>query len=133
MTSPTCLALAKIHFDRGFLAGRARLVRNVVIPYQWEALNDRIPGAERSGTVNNFQIAAGEKTGKFYGFWFQDSDLAKWIGDAGLADFPPLVKLFDRVNKLIADDSIGGGEGGGGGPKKIETLADLGRALRSGE
>ena len=37
---------------------------------------------------------------------FGDPDLAKWIGDAGLADFPPLVKLFDRVNKLIADDSI---------------------------
>ncbi len=79
MTSPTCLALPKIRFERGFLAERARLVRDVVIPFQWEALNDRVPGAERSGTVNNFQIAAGEKEGKFHGYWFQDSDLAKWI------------------------------------------------------
>ena len=79
MTSPTCSALPKIRFERGFLAERARLVRDVVIPFQWEALNDRVPGAERSGTVSNFQIAAGEKTGKFHGFWFQDSDLAKWI------------------------------------------------------
>ena len=54
MTSPTCLALPKIRFERGFLADRARLVRDVVIPYQWEALNDRIPGAERSGTREQF-------------------------------------------------------------------------------
>ena len=90
MTSPTCLALPKIRFERGFLAGRAQLVRDVVIPFQWEALNDRVPGAERSGTVSNFQIAAGQKEGKFHGYWFQDSDLAKWIEAAsfGLATHP---------------------------------------------
>jgi len=106
MTSPTCLALPKIRFERGFLAGRASLVRDVVIPYQWEALNDRIPGAERSGTVSNFQIAAGEKQGEFYGFWFQDSDLAKWLEAASyrLATHPDaaLEAELDGVIATIA-------------------------------
>ncbi len=106
MTSPTCLALPKIRFERGFLAGRARLVRDVVIPYQWEALNDRIPGAERSGTVSNFQIAAGEKQGEFYGYWFQDSDLAKWLEAASyrLATHPDaaLEAELDGIIAIIA-------------------------------
>src|SRR5262245_37147570 len=37
------LPLPQVRFDRGFLADRARLVRETVIPYQWDALNDRIP------------------------------------------------------------------------------------------
>lgn len=103
MTSPTCIALPKIRFERGFLAGRAQLVRDVVIPFQWEALNDRVPGAERSGTVNNFQIAAGEKEGKFHGYWFQDSDLAKWIEAAAfsLATHPD-AKLDAELDGIIA-------------------------------
>ncbi len=55
------------------------LVREQVIPYQWEALNDRIPGAEPSHAVENFRIAAGESEGKYYGMVFQDSDVAKWL------------------------------------------------------
>ncbi len=103
MTSPTCLALPKIRFERGFLAGRAQLVRDTVIPFQWEALNDRVPGAERSGTVNNFQIAAGEKEGKFHGFWFQDSDLAKWLEAASfrLATHPDAA-LEAEMDGIIA-------------------------------
>lgn len=106
MPAPTCLALPKIRFERGFLAERLRLVRDVVIPYQWEALNDRVPGAEPSGTVSNFQIAAGEKQGEFYGLWFQDSDLAKWLEAASyrLATHPDaaLEAELDRIIATIA-------------------------------
>ncbi len=103
MTTPTCISLPKIRFERGFLAERAKLVRDVVIPYQWEALNDRIPGAERSATVHNFQVAAGEKEGEFYGLWFQDSDLAKWLEAASyrLATHPD-PKLEAEVDGIIA-------------------------------
>jgi len=103
MTAPTCIALPKIRFERGFLADRAKLVRDVVIPYQWEALNDRLPGAERSGTVHNFQVAAGEKQGEFYGLWFQDSDLAKWLEAASfsLATHPD-AKLDAELDGIIA-------------------------------
>jgi len=94
--------LREVSFRRGFLADRARLVREVVIPYQWEALNDRIAGAERSGTIHNFQVAAGEKAGEFYGLWFQDSDLAKWIEAASyrLATHPDPA-LEDELDRLI--------------------------------
>lgn len=73
------LALADVAFERGWLADRVRLARERVIPGQWEALNDRIPGAERSGCVRNLRIAAGEEAGEFHGLCWQDSDLAKWI------------------------------------------------------
>ena len=56
-----------------------RLVRDKVLPYQWEVLNDRVPGAERSHAVENFRIAAGLAQGEFHGYVFQDSDLAKWL------------------------------------------------------
>ena len=55
------------------------LVRTSVIPYQWEALHDRIPGAEPSYCIRNLEIAAGRKKGTFGGFVFQDSDLYKWL------------------------------------------------------
>jgi DUF1680 family protein len=64
-------------------------VRTRVIPYQWKALNDKVPGAEPSYCVRNFKLAA-ELTHPeldygvprdigFGGAVFQDSDLAKWI------------------------------------------------------
>lgn len=55
------------------------LVKDVVVPYQWQALNDQIPEAEPSRAIRNFQIAAGEAEGEFYGMVFQDSDVYKWL------------------------------------------------------
>ncbi|MDI1336875.1 MAG: glycoside hydrolase family 127 protein [Lacunisphaera sp.] len=103
MSYPTSLPLPSVAFDHGFLAGRAKLVRDTVIPWQWEALNDRIAGAERSGCVHNFQVAAGEKPGKFHGLFWQDSDLAKWIEAASyrLATHPDAA-LAAELDRLIA-------------------------------
>ena len=41
----------------------AALVAESIVPYQWEILNDRVPGAEKSYCIENFKIAAGEATG----------------------------------------------------------------------
>ncbi|MDQ5977829.1 MAG: uncharacterized protein QG602_801 [Verrucomicrobiota bacterium] len=103
MSYPSALPLSQVRFDHGFLAGRARLVRETVIPGQWDALNDRIPGAERSGCVHNLQVAAGEKTGEFHGLFWQDSDLAKWIEAASyrLATHPDPT-LDAELDRLIA-------------------------------
>ena len=73
------LPLRQVRFSRGLLADRIALVHRVMIPFQWEALNDRVEGAERSGCVQNVRIAAGEIEGRFHGHCFQDSDLAKWL------------------------------------------------------
>ncbi|CAM4478934.1 glycoside hydrolase family 127 protein [Paenibacillus typhae] len=60
-----------------------RLVQDVVIPYQYEALHDRVPEAEPSHAIANFEIAAGRRTGEFKGWVFQDSDVAKWLEAVG--------------------------------------------------
>lgn len=69
----------EVRLTGGLLADRAKVVRDQVIPYQWKALNDDVPGAEPSYAIENLRIAAGEKTGKFRGMIFQDSDVAKWL------------------------------------------------------
>ncbi|WP_336758794.1 glycoside hydrolase family 127 protein [Paenibacillus sp. USHLN196] len=82
------------------------LVRTVVVPYQWEALNDRIEGAEPSRAIHNFRIAAGEEEGEHYGMVFQDSDVAKWIEAASYLlaaqPDPELERIVDRVIETIA-------------------------------
>jgi len=81
---------------------RLQQVREVVIPYQWEALNDRIPGVEPSHAVENFRIAAGEKEGTFHGWVFQDSDVAKWLEAVGYC----LMNHSDQELERVADDVV---------------------------
>jgi hypothetical protein len=95
-----------VNINDGFWTQYIDLVRNVVIPYQWDALNDRIPGAEPSHAIENFRIAAGEAEGEFYGCVFQDSDVAKWLEAVGysLAAHPDseLERTADEVIDIIA-------------------------------
>lgn len=72
-------AIANVKISDKFWGGYQKLIRESVLPYQWEALNDRIADADRSGCIHNFLIAAGRKQGAHYGWYFQDSDLYKWI------------------------------------------------------
>ena len=37
-----------------------RNVAETIIPYQWDALNDRLPDMEKSHCIDNFRAAAGE-------------------------------------------------------------------------
>ncbi|KZM53191.1 hypothetical protein A3Q36_01155 [Geobacillus stearothermophilus] len=78
------------------------IVRNEVVPYQWEALNDRIPDAEPSHAIKNFRIAAGESDGEFYGMVFQDSDVAKWLEAVAYL----LEEKRDSELEALADDVI---------------------------
>ena len=56
-----------------------RSVPAKMIPYQWRVLNDSVEDAQKSGCIRNFRIAAGDEKGRFHGFVFQDTDLAKWL------------------------------------------------------
>ena len=78
------------------------LVKDVVIPYQWDALNDRIEDAEPSGCINNFKIAAGEKDGQYIGMVFQDSDIGKWLEAVGYS----LQWCPDKELEAICDEVI---------------------------
>lgn len=53
------IPLKKIEITDPFWLAETELVRNEVIPYQYEALHDRIPDAEKSYAIENF-VKAGE-------------------------------------------------------------------------
>ncbi len=99
------IPLKDIHISDGFWTTYINLVKDVVIPYQWEALNDRVDGAEPSHCIRNFRIAAGDEAGAFKGYAFQDTDLYKWIEAASyrLAAFPDpeLERTVDEAVDLI--------------------------------
>lgn len=99
------ISLKDIKINDSFWSKYISLVKDVVIPYQWEALNDRIPDAAPSHAISNFRIAAGEITGKFGGYVFQDSDIGKWIEAVAyrLESFPDkeLEKLVDETVDLL--------------------------------
>ena len=85
-----------------FWSKRTELIRDVVIPYQWEALNDRIPGAAPSHAIMNFKIAAGMEKGEFYGMVFQDSDVGKWLEAVAYSlETTPNVELEKTADEVI--------------------------------
>lgn len=71
--------LNKIKISDQFWNRYIHLVKDVLIPYQWDILNDRLPDVETSHCIENFKIAAGETDGDFEGAVFQDTDVAKWL------------------------------------------------------
>jgi DUF1680 family protein len=95
----------KLHKD-GFWGKRVEQVGEIIVPYQWQALNDKVPGAPRSHAMENFRIAAGLAKGEFYGFVFQDSDLYKWLEALSYCLMnqpdPELERLADEVIEVIA-------------------------------
>ena len=59
--------------DNGFIGKMQKLVREEVLPYQYNILNDAIPGIEKSHAIENIRLAAEKLRGKdvkpdeFYG------------------------------------------------------------------
>ncbi|MBQ9765110.1 MAG: glycoside hydrolase family 127 protein [Lachnospiraceae bacterium] len=126
------LSLRSVTVTDNFWKHQMELVRKEVIPYQWDALNDRVPDAAPSFCMRNFKIAgkitkARREQGaayeeriwplktfetlpedinnmedRFYGFLFQDSDFAKWIEAVGYS----LTQHPDAELEQIADEAI---------------------------
>lgn len=94
--------LSKINITDAFWKRYTDLVEDVIIPYQWDIMNDNIPGVESSHCLENFKIAAGLKKGQFYGAVFQDTDVAKWLEAVG---YSLAEKKNEKLEKL-ADDAI---------------------------
>ncbi len=95
-----------------FIGQYQKLIKDVVIPYQYTVLCDEAEGTEKSHVIQNFRNAAkalrNEDIGDgFYGMVFQDSDAAKWIEAVAysLAVFPDekLEETADRLIDIIAD------------------------------
>jgi DUF1680 family protein len=96
------VSLKQVTIHDPFWSERQLNVAETVVPYQWDALNDSIPGAEPSHTIENFRIAAGDIEGDYYGMVFQDSDLGKWLETVGFV----LSKKRNPQLEKIADDVI---------------------------
>ena len=58
------LALKNVTVTDSFWRTEQELVRTAVIPYQWNALNDNVPGAAPSYCMHNFKAAAAQNKRK---------------------------------------------------------------------
>ena len=126
------LDIKKVMITDSFWYTVQETVRREVIPYQWEALNDRVEGAEPSWCMHNFKAAARMMAAKrkdpnfkepaysfrgfqvlpedpaapdpdrFYGFVFQDSDFYKWIEAAAYS----LAQHPDSALEATVDEAI---------------------------
>ena len=91
----------------GFIGEQQELVRNTVIPYQYDVLRDKAD-TEKSHVFDNFRNAAASLSGKdigdgFYGMVFQDSDAAKWLEAASFSiATKPDSELEEKADELIA-------------------------------
>ena len=104
-SAPT--GLQDVRVQGGFWGRLTALTRDVIIPYQWDVMNDRVKGVPPSGVVRNFRITAGKAKGDFTGYRFQDSDLGKWLEAVAysLISHPDakLERTADRVIDLVAE------------------------------
>lgn len=96
------IPLSNVKIKDNFWSHYRKLAREVVIPYQWEAINDRVPDAEPSHALKNFRIAAGIETGEFHGMVFQDSDVSKWLEAVGFSlQTHPDIELEKNADNVI--------------------------------
>jgi len=68
---PTSISDVKLT-EGSFWANRLKLMAEVTLPLQYQIM-------EETGRMDNFRIAAGKITGEFSGFFFNDTDIYKWI------------------------------------------------------
>ncbi|MGB9682185.1 MAG: glycoside hydrolase family 127 protein [bacterium] len=64
--------ISSVELTDNFWAKRVRLIGETTLPLQYQIM-------EETGRLNNFRIAAGKLSGEFVGFFFNDSDVYKWI------------------------------------------------------
>ena len=121
------ISLGNTEITDSFWLNKTELVRKEVIPYQYEALHDRIPDAEKSYAIENFVKAAciadkirnGEEvpvfpadkwyynednsfSEAFHGWVFQDSDVYKWIEAAAFSLMVyPDKELENKTDEII--------------------------------
>ncbi len=129
---------ADIEISDSFWKEKLELVRKEVIPYQYEALRDKIEGADKSYSVENFikagkiaeKIRKGENVpvyptdkwcyddgnchpDSFHGWVFQDSDIYKWLEAVGfsLINHPDeeLEKKADAIIDIVCSAQLENG------------------------
>lgn len=98
----TNVPLEKINIKDVFWNKYIDLVDDVILPFQWELINDRVEGAEKSYCIHNFHVACKDIEGEHRGAPFQDTDVAKWLEAVAYS----LAKKRDPKLEEIADGAI---------------------------
>ena len=94
--------MIKITIEDQFWEPKLRKMCQEIIPYQYEVLNDNIPGIPSSHAIENFRIASGKAVGKYSGMLFQDSDVGKWIEAAAYSlQVYPSSDLQEKIDSII--------------------------------
>ncbi len=93
------VSLTEVTLSDGFWAPRLRLNREVTLPAQHRIL-------EETGRIDNFRRASGKKAIEFQGFFFNDSDVYKWLEAVAWSlareDDPALTRLMEAVIDEVA-------------------------------
>lgn len=91
-----------VHFTNGFWAERYNVFKDTMILSMWETFND----TTLSHSFQNFQVAAGELTGRHHGPPFHDGDFYKWLEAVAsiyaVTKDPKLDELMDKIIATIA-------------------------------
>lgn len=85
-----------------FIGHFVNIVSDKLISYQWDILNDRVYGVEKSYVIDNFKKAAGIKKGEHQGAIFCDTDAYKWIETVAYCIMSGKAQKYE----VIADDLI---------------------------
>lgn len=92
--------IESVKINDEFWAPKIRRLVEVTLPSQYELM-------EETGRLDNFRRAAGKLDKPFQGFFFNDSDVYKWVEATSLAmaydSNPELATLLDTVIKEIVD------------------------------
>lgn len=94
--------LNRINIKDSFWNKYIDIVEEVILPFQWELINDRVEGAEKSYCIQNFKVAAKEIEGTHRGMPFQDTDVAKWLEGVAFS----LAKKRNAELEELADGAI---------------------------
>jgi len=85
--------ISSVKLTDNFWAKRVRLIGETTLPLQYQIM-------EETGRINNFRIASGKLSGEFVGFFFNDSDIYKWIEAAA---FYLVNNRDEKLDKLVDD------------------------------
>ena len=78
------VALENVRIHDVFWDKYIDLVEDVILPFQWELINDRVEGAEKSYCIQNFRIVNEKRKEPHMGMVFQDTDIAQKEKDGEL-------------------------------------------------
>lgn len=94
------VSISSVKLTDSFWANRIKLMGEVTLPLQYQIM-------EETGRMDNFRIAAGKIPGEFSGFFFNDTDVYKWIEAVSyflaINKDEKLDKLVDSVIEEIRD------------------------------